>query len=273
MKIFSVSQREPSYSSIYFIILLSPVYKMNNILIIGATSGIAMACARHWTTREACFYLAGRNLPKLQQISDDLLARGVKAVYIYALDMIDVENHKAMLEDSFKKLGVVDIVLIAYGSLPNQLECEQDVAIALKEFSINGLSIIALLTLLSQQMEAQKSGSIAVISSVAGDRGRPSNYLYGSAKSSVTTFCEGLRSRLFKSGVNVLTVKPGFVDTPMTQGIAIPRLLLASPDRVASDITQAIKKRKALVYAPWFWRIIMMIIRNIPDFIFKRLMI
>jgi len=176
-----------------------------------------------------------------------------------------------MLDACFTTLGHVDIALIAHGTLPEQEMCERDPQQAVREFTTNGLSVIAMLTDLANRMEAQKSGCIAVISSVAGDRGRPSNYLYGSAKSAVSVFCSGLRARLFKSGVHVLTIKPGFVDTPMTQGLKLPKLLLATPDRVARDIVRAIDKRKDTLYTPWFWRYIMLIIIHIPGVIFKRM--
>ncbi len=127
-----------------------------------------------------------------------------------------------------------------------------------------------MLTLLAGVFEAQKGGTIAVISSVAGDRGRPSNYVYGAAKAAVTTFCEGLRARLFKSGVQVLTIKPGFVDTPMTAGLPLPGLLVATPDRVAGDIVRAIERGKNSIYTPWFWGGIMLVVRSLPGFVFNR---
>jgi short-subunit dehydrogenase len=176
-----------------------------------------------------------------------------------------------MLDACYAALGQVDIALIAHGTLPDQKACEQDAQLAIQEFTNNGLSVIALLTELANRMEAQKSGCIAVISSVAGDRGRPSNYLYGAAKGAVTGFCSGLRARLFKSGVHVLTIKPGFVDTPMTQGLALPKLLLVTPDKVAQDIVRAVEKRRDTLYTPWFWRLIMLIIIHIPGALFKRL--
>jgi short-subunit dehydrogenase len=165
----------------------------------------------------------------------------------------------------------IDIVLIAHGTLPNQTACEQDVGLALHEFSSNCLSIISLLTLVANRMEEQQSGTIAVISSVAGDRGRQSNYLYGTAKAAVTTFCEGLRARLFKKGVHVLTIKPGFVDTPMTKDLSLPKLLVASPEKVAAIICKSIQRKIDTCYVPSFWWLIMLIIKNIPEFIFKRM--
>jgi hypothetical protein len=241
------------------------------ILIIGATSAIASACARNWAEKKARFFLVGRNSEKLKQISHDLSARGASKVTTHVLDLNQFADHSAMLNACYNSLEQIDIALIAHGSLPNQGACEQNVDLALKEFSSNGLSAISLLTLLANRMETDRCGTIAVISSVAGDRGRPSNYLYGTAKAAVTTFCEGLRARLYRAGVHVLTIKPGFVDTPMTQGLRLPKILTATPNRVARDIVRAIKQKKNSIYTPNFWMAIMLIVKNVPNFIFKKL--
>jgi short-subunit dehydrogenase len=243
---------------------------MKKILIIGASSAIASACARRWASEGVRFFLVGRDAVKLEQTAADLSVRGASTA-TFTLDMNDYEGHAAMLQACFDTLGQIDIALIAHGTLPDQKNCESDVATAIREFSANGLSVIAVLTALADRMESQGQGCIAVISSVAGDRGRPSNYLYGTAKAAVSTFCEGLRARLFKSGVHVLTIKPGFVDTPMTQGLPLPAALVATPDRVAAEICRAVEKRKNVIYTPFFWRFIMLIIRHIPEFIFKKL--
>lgn len=244
---------------------------MKNILIIGANSAIANACARIWACQQARFFLVGRNADKLAQVANDLRVRGAGEVQTYPLDMNDLQMHEAMLTSAFSSLGTLDICLIAHGTLPDQAVCQQDVDVALREFSCNGLSVIALLTRLGNRIEQQRNGVIAVISSVAGDRGRPSNYLYGAAKAAITTFCEGLRARLFKVGVHVLTIKPGFVDTPMTQGLDLPKLLVVTPDQVAKHIVGAIEKKKDTIYVPLFWAAIMLIIRSVPSFLFKRL--
>ncbi|MCL6690563.1 SDR family oxidoreductase [Pseudomonas sp. R3.Fl] len=244
---------------------------MKNILIVGANSAIATACARTWAAESARFFLVARNAEKLEQVSADLGARGAAEVKTYELDLNHLTDHETMLAKAFDSLGRVDICLIAHGTLPDQAACERDLDLALYELSSNGLSVIALLTRLANRMEEQRTGTIAVISSVAGDRGRPSNYLYGTAKAAVSTFCEGLRARLYKVGVQVLTIKPGFVDTPMTQGLSLPKALLATPGQVARDITQAIDKRCNSIYTPWFWSPIMLLIRNIPTFIFKKI--
>ncbi|MEH6482683.1 MULTISPECIES: SDR family oxidoreductase [Pseudomonas] len=244
---------------------------MKKILIIGATSAIATACARLWASQGAEFFLVARNDERLQQIATDLKARGAKAVTLHNMDVTDYDAHPDMLEKCLASLRQIDIALIAHGTLPDQQTCEQDVAVALREFANNGTSVIALLSRLANQFEFQRWGTLAVISSVAGDRGRPSNYLYGTAKAAVSTFCEGLRARLFKVGVHVITIKPGFVDTPMTKGLIFPAMLVAQPDQVARRIVKGIKRSANIIYAPGFWWGVMFIIKSIPEFVFKKI--
>ena len=147
---------------------------------------------------------------------------------------------------------------------------EKSAADTIASCNTNALSVISLLTLLANHFEEKKSGTIAVITSVAGDRGRQSNYIYGASKAMVSVFLQGLRNRLFHSQVNVLDIKPGFVDTPMTAHIKKGGPLWAKPEAVAKDIVNAIEKKKDLLYTPFFWRYIMLIIRNIPECIFKK---
>ena len=244
---------------------------MKRVLIIGATSTIASACARLWASQGSEFFLVARNTDKLEQTAADLTARGAKAVDTYQMDATDLNAHSLMIERCLASLGQIDIALIAHGTLPVQKDCEQDVKLALAELANNGTSVIALLTLLANRFEVQRCGTLAVISSVAGDRGRPSNYLYGTAKAAVSTFCEGLRARMFKVGVHVITIKPGFVDTPMTKGLPLPGPLVAKPEQVAERIVKGIENKANTLYAPGFWALIMLIIRCIPTFVFKRL--
>ncbi|MHA3736456.1 SDR family oxidoreductase [Pseudomonas sp. Eth.TT006] len=244
---------------------------MRKILVVGATSAIAVACARLWAEQGSEFFLVARDRHKLQEICADLQIRGARTVTPYVMDATDVAAHPVMLEQSLATLQTLDICLIAYGTLPNQHECEQSVDAAMNAFANNASSLIALLTLLANQMGAQHGGTLAVMSSVAGDRGRASNYLYGAAKAAVSTFCEGLHARLFKSGVHVITIKPGFVDTPMTQGLQIPALLVAQPDRVARRMVAGIERKATLLYVPGYWAWIMWMIRAIPRPLFKRL--
>ena len=243
---------------------------MKKILIIGATSAIAEATARVFATREDSLYLVGRRLAALQTIADDLKVRGAAAVGLEVMDANDIEAHADMLERAARELGGLDIVLVAYGTLSDQQACETSVELTLQELHCNCISVVALLTLIAQRFSRAQSGTVAVISSVAGDRGRQSNYVYGSAKSLVTTFTSGLRQRLYKYGVSVITVKPGFVDTPMTA--AFPKgPLWAQPERIAQGIVRAIDRSSTIVYLPGFWRPIMGIIRTIPERIFQRL--
>lgn len=244
---------------------------MKRILIIGATSTIATACARLWAAQGAEFFLVARNSEKLEQTASDLQARGASKVTSHTLDATDIAAHPQMVESCVATLHQIDIALIAHGTLPDQKKCEQSVEVALQELANNATSVIALLTLLANQFEKQQCGTLAVISSVAGDRGRHSNYLYGTAKAAVSTYCEGLRARLFKVGVHVMTIKPGFVNTPMTQGLPLPAALVAQPEKVAAQITRGIDKKIDTLYTPKFWGLIMLIIRSIPQSIFKRL--
>lgn len=244
---------------------------MKRILIIGATSAIATACARAWTVQGARFFLVARDPDKLTQTADDLIARGAQAAQTHVLDVSHLDAHSAMLTACLEDLGEIDIALIAHGTLPDHSACERDAALAVKEFTLNATATIALLTLLANQLERQRTGTLAVITSVAGDRGRPSNYLYGSAKAAVSTVCEGLRARLFKAGVHLIDIRPGFVATPMTEGLPLPVPLVVQPDAVAKRILSGIERRIDVLYAPGFWAWIMRIIRAIPGPIFKRL--
>ncbi|SDX51510.1 MULTISPECIES: SDR family oxidoreductase [unclassified Pseudomonas] len=245
---------------------------MKKILIVGATSTIANACARLWAGEGSEFFLVARGEQKLQQTCADLRARGASAAVPYIMDANDdIALHRAMLERCLETLHTVDICLIAYGTLPDQSACERDVEMAMAEFANNGSTVIALLTLVANQLVAQRNGTLAVISSVAGDRGRPSNYVYGSAKAAVSTFCEGLRARLFKAGAHVITIKPGFIDTPMTQGLALPAFLVAQPEVVARRIVAGIERKVSVLYVPAFWALIMCLIRALPQSLFKRL--
>ncbi|MBK3468904.1 SDR family oxidoreductase [Pseudomonas sp. MF6776] len=244
---------------------------MKRVLIIGATSAIATACARLWAGQGSEFFLVARNNEKLEQTAADLQARGALKVTTYNMDATELAAHPAMLDSCINALQQIDIALIAHGTLPDQQACEQNVNVAIQEFVNNGTSVIAILTLLANQFESQRCGALAVISSVAGDRGRPSNYLYGTAKAAVSTFCEGLRARLFKVGVHVITIKPGFVDTPMTKGLHLPAVLVAKPEQVALRIVSGIERKSTVLYAPGFWALIMLIIKLIPGSIFKRI--
>lgn len=239
-------------------------------LIVGATSVIAEMTARLSAARGDALYLLARDAQRVQAIADDLRVRGASNVHIGILDVADFAAHAYAIERAYVTLGGLDIVLIAHGTLPEQARGDNDINYTLHEFAINGTATIALALRVAQRLEAQGSGTLAVISSVAGDRGRANNYLYGSAKAAVSTYLSGLRQRLHARGVNVLTIKPGFVDTPMTTAFK-KNVLWAKPDQVASGIMRAIKRRRSIVYLPWFWRPIMFIIRCIPESLFRRI--
>ncbi|MES2819184.1 MAG: SDR family oxidoreductase [Pseudomonadota bacterium] len=243
---------------------------MEKILIIGATSAIAEATARRFAAQGASLYLLARNQERLGTLASDLSIRGASKVAYGDFDACAFDRHQPLLESILAELGGLDTVLIAYGTLSDQKACENSVELTLQELTINALSVISLLTLLAPHFEAQREGCIAVIGSVAGDRGRQSNYVYGTAKGALAIFLQGLRNRLHKSGVQVLTIKPGFVDTPMTA--SFPKgPLWASPEKVALDIEKAIEKKRNVLYTPSFWFLIMAIIRSVPEFVFKRL--
>ncbi|HRX60016.1 MAG TPA: SDR family oxidoreductase [Candidatus Competibacter sp.] len=243
---------------------------MRKVLIVGATSAIAEAVARLLAAQGDLLYLVGRRAETLEAIAADLRVRGAARVQTEVMDANAIERHAALLDNADVALGGLDTVLIAHGTLSDQAACQQSVALTFQELHTNTLSVIALLTLIANHFEAQRVGTIAVISSVAGDRGRQSNYVYGTAKAAVSTFLSGLRQRLYKSGVQVVTIKPGFVDTPMTRDFS-KGLLWAKPERVARDIVRAMENGKDVVYTPGFWWAIMQLIKSIPEFVFRRL--
>lgn len=243
---------------------------MTNILIIGATSAIAQAFAKLHCTSQHNLYLLGRDTEALTTIKQDLLTRGSNQVEIAEWDALIANTQENAINGAFDTFGQVDVVLVAHGTLPDQKDCESNNTTLSTEVQINGLSTLTSLNTLANKLEAQKSGTIAVITSVAGDRGRQSNYTYGAAKAMVSTYLQGLRNRLSPSQVNVIDIKPGFVDTPMTAEFD-KGLLWAQPEVIAKGIDKAIKKKKHAVYLPSFWFLIMTIIKCIPESIFKKL--
>jgi decaprenylphospho-beta-D-erythro-pentofuranosid-2-ulose 2-reductase len=241
-----------------------------NVLIIGATSAIAHETAKCFAIQGAALLLVGRNAEKLGTLAADLKVHGAKKVETFALDLNELPRHAEIIDAAVKHLGGLDAALIAHGTLTDHQRAQTDVPYLLQEFTTNGLSYLSLLTLLGNHFEAQRSGVIGVITSVAGERGRGSNYTYGAAKGAVSQFAGGLRNRLSKAGVAVVTIKPGFVDTPMTAGLK-KNPLYASPQAVGRRIHAAMLKGENIVYVPFFWALIFLIIRNIPERIFKKL--
>ncbi len=240
------------------------------ILVIGATSAIAHAVSRRYAARKARLFLVGRNIPDLRANAADLEVRGAAELRTSELDALDLAGHEPVLNAAFAAFGGFDATLVAYGVLPDQERCEGSVQETIAAFDTNARSVLALLTLLANRLESQGSGTLVVISSPAADRGRATNYVYGAAKAAVSVFASGLRNRLHAKGVRVVTVSPGFVDTPMTAEFR-KGPLWASPDRVALDIERAMDRGFGVVYTPGFWRWIMAAIRLIPERLFVRL--
>lgn len=240
------------------------------ILALGATSAIAQATLRILADRHAAFFLVGRNPEKLSAVRNDLLTRGASAVHAFAADLDDTAAHPAMLAQAVTALGGLDVALLAHGVLGDQPEAETSYPAAEAILRTNLLSAVSLVTWLANYFEMEHRGTIAVISSVAGDRGRKSNYVYGASKGGLNIFLDGVRNRIDRAGVNVLTIKPGFVATPMTAHL--PKgPLFAQPAQVAKIIVRAIDKRKDVVYAPPFWALIMLVVRSIPRRVFKKM--
>lgn len=244
---------------------------MKRIIIFGATSAIAQAAARRWVAQgPSSFFLVGRDADRLAAQSADLLVRGAARAEHSVLDINHLEQHAGCLHAAIIALGGVDIVLVAHGTLGDQKASESDFAEALRQIHTNAISVLSLLTIAADVLERQGRGALVVIGSVAGDRGRKSNYVYGTAKAAVSTFSQGLRHRLSKSGVRVVTVKPGFVDTPMTAHFR-KGVLWATPDAVAAILCRAAERGGEVVYAPAFWRFIMLAVKMIPERLFRRL--
>lgn len=239
------------------------------VLIVGATSGIAVEVARAYAERKATLLLTGRNSARLGAVADDLRVRGAVAVETAVLDVIERAAHPAIVEWAFAS-GGLDVALLAHGLLPDQTACQTDAEAAVEALDVNFTATVALLTHLANRFEAQRHGTIAVITSVAGDRGRRSNYVYGSAKGGLGIFVQGLRQRLYPAGVTVVTLKPGFVDTPMTAGVP-KNALFSSARRAGRAIHRALEAGRTVAYVPWFWRPIMAMITALPESVFKRL--
>jgi short-subunit dehydrogenase len=240
------------------------------IAVFGATSAIAEAVARRYAATGASFFLVGRRAEALDRLAADLEVRGAAGVAVAAADLGDLETHAALLEAAEAVLGLPDIVLVAWGTLTEQARAEADPAYAAAELTTNFTAPAALLLRIARWLEPQGPGVIAVISSVAGDRGRGSNFVYGAAKGGLQRFLEGLRHRLHRSRIAVLDIRPGFVATPMTAHLPQSGPLWATPEQVADDILRGIERHRAVIYTRWFWRWIMLVVRNLPRSLFHR---
>ena len=240
------------------------------ILVLGATSGIAEATCRIWAAQGHSLFLVARNPEKLAAVAADLRVRGASYVDTAVADLDDTDQHPALLAHAINSLTGMDIAYLAHGVLGDQPHAEQDFNTAAHILHTNFMAPVSLLTWLANFCVQRHSGTLAVLSSVAGDRGRKSNYVYGSSKAGLTAFLQGLRNRVDREGVTVLTIKPGPVKTAMTA--AMPKSdKFANVDQVAQSIVKAIAAKKDTLYVPFLWQPIMCVIRHIPERIFKKL--
>ena len=239
------------------------------ILVLGATSGIAEATCRIWAAQGHSLFLVARNPEKLAAIAADLRVRGASYVDTAVADLDDTDQHPALLAHAINSLTGMDIAYLAHGVLGDQSQAEQDFNTAAHILHTNFMAPVSLLTWLANFCVQRHSGTLAVLSSVAGDRGRKSNYVYGSSKAGLSAFLGGLRNRVDREGVTVLTIKPGPVKTAMTA--SMDQKKMADVDQVAQTIVKAIAAKKDTLYVPFLWQPIMCIIRHIPERIFKKL--
>lgn len=241
---------------------------MAYVLILGAKSDIARAVAHKYAKQGYSLYLAARNSKELTRFAQDIMIRTQVDVQCVDLDILDLNSHDIFYATLITKpIGVIS----AIGYLGDQSKAEKDIIEAKKIIDTNYTALACLLNIIADDFEKRKADFIVGISSVAGDRGRKSNYLYGSAKAAFTAYLSGLRNRLYSVGVQVLTVKPGFVATQMTAGMDLPEKLTAQPDEVAEDIFKAQQRGKSTLYTKWIWKWIMLIIKNIPDWQFRKM--
>jgi NAD(P)-dependent dehydrogenase (short-subunit alcohol dehydrogenase family) len=240
------------------------------IIVLGATSAIALAYCRRLATRGASFVLVGRRADRLDTVAADLKARGARATASVVSDLSDTRSCEDRFIEFCVPLGMPDQVLLAYGTLGRQSAAEQEIEETRRIIDVNFTSAALWLQAAAKHLVGGRHCSLVVISSVAGDRGRRSNYAYGSAKAGLSAFAEGLAHRLHGSNLHVLTVKPGFVDTPMTAHLERVGLLWATPEQIAAGIDRAVNRKRSVAYTPGFWRPIMAVVRALPRPLFFR---
>lgn len=239
---------------------------MSHVLIIGAKSDIARATAREYAKHGYDLYLAARNSDDLEEFANDIIVRLDRKVTTHELDVLDYTTHQAFYDQFEEKpLGAISAV----GYLGDQVKAQSDFEEANLIIDSNYTGVVSLFNIIANDFEQRRSGFIVGVSSVAGDRGRKSNYLYGSAKAALTAYLSGLRNRLYDAQVHVMTVKPGFVATRMTEEMDLPEKLTAQPERVALDIYKAQQKKMNVIYTKRIWRWVMLIIKAIPEWKFK----
>ena len=239
------------------------------IIVLGALSAVAIATTRLYAAQGAEFVLAARRQDELDLLGVDLLARGASKVDVFQLDLA-TSDPTVFLPAMVAKLGGVDVVLLAYGALTEQLRAEEDAVYALQQMQINFSSAAGWSLVAANILEAQKTGVLIAIGSVAGDRGRQSNYVYGAAKAGLGVLVQGIAHRLARSGARAVLLKPGFVDTPMTAHLRKKGPLWSNPEDIAKVIRNVAEKGGPVLYAPPFWRLILLVIRLVPSPIFHR---
>lgn len=243
---------------------------MGAILVLGANSTIAKETVRRLAARGMNLILTARKVEELETLQQDLEIRYNVSVTLKQFEALAFVRHQPFFTEAVEEAGSIDGVVLMYGAMGDQKEAENSFEVTRNMIDVNYTSAVSMLNIAANYFEQKKSGFICAVSSVAGDRGRKSNYIYGSSKAGLSVYMQGLRNRLHESGVNVLTVKPGMVDTKMTYGVVDDSPLLADPAKVASDISKGLEKRRNIVYTPWFWFVIMLVIKLIPERIFKR---
>src|SRR5690554_3792282 len=246
--------------------------KHMRVVMVGATSAIARHCARIWLERHPLdLTLVGRDAERLEQTAQDLRVRGQQRVAVRVMqgDLLAPDSIASLVEDIAAR-GRIDLVLIAHGALPDQRDCQTQLEKCHHALEVNGTSPVLFAEAFAAHMERADHGTLAVISSVAGDRGRKSNYIYGAAKGLVTRYVKGLQHRFARTGVRVVLIKPGPTDTPMTAGFKAAGARLAPVEEVARQIVDDIQAGTRLIYAPRKWALIMLVVRHLPTFIFNR---
>ena len=244
---------------------------VQSVLVFGGTSDIAESTLRRLVQRRARrVVLAGRDVDRLGEIAEDLRARGATFVECVPFDALDTATHEAMVDAVFDRVGDIDLVLVAFGVLGEQADAEQHATAAVDVARVNYLGAVSVLTPTAERLQAQGHGTIVVLSSVAGERARESNYVYGSTKAGLDAFAQGLNDRLVGTGANVMIVRPGFVHTKMTAGLK-PAPLAATPDSVAAAILDGLATGRTIVWVPRTLRPVMSVLRHLPRPVFRRL--
>lgn len=243
-----------------------------SVAILGATSGVARYIADEFARRGYALILAGRDTEEMAVMAADLHIRHEIPCHVLAFDALAYDTHAAFVQQCEHALGELPGGVVAcFGYMADQSRAQQDFAVARRTVDTNFTGAVSILECFAARFETRGSGFVAALSSVAGDRGRKMNYIYGASKAGLSVYLQGLRNRLHGSGVQVTTIKPGFMDTPMTQGMALPERLVAAPEDAARSMVQAILKGRNIAYVPFFWRFIMLIITHIPEWQFKKM--